>query len=155
MLRSKTQFSIATLLVVTAIVALFVRPTGKSWTDGVYTAYSDTNHRLVVATGIRNDKLLFVAITGDPKHSETSTTSIVTGGSTKDHNWYKLNYPDGTVEMLPKRGVQLFQYIDGKWSESKGDVTPKEYEKFCNSKPEHFTIESLLEFVANQRRNDR
>ena len=155
MLRGKAQFTIATLLVVTAIVALMIRPDGKSWTDGAWTGTSDSDHRLVVATGIRNNKLLFVAITGDPKDSPTTTTSIVTGGSTTDHNWHILKYPDGTEERLPKPNVQLFQYIDGNWSESPGDVTPLEYDEFCASKPKHFTIQSLLAFVENRRRNAR
>ena len=110
---------------------------------------------LVVATGIRNNRLLFVAITGDPKDSPTTTTSIVTGGSTTDHNWHILKYPDGTEQRLPKPNVQLFQYIDGNWSESPGDVTPLEYDEFCASKPKHFTIQSLLAFVENRRRNAR
>ena len=155
MRQRKTQFSIATLLVLTAVVALFVRPSGKSWTDSTWMATSDLDHRLVVATGIQNSKLIYVAITGDPKHSTTSTSSIVTGGVTTDHNWHVVKYPDGTEESLPKQNVQLFQYIDGNWSESPGDVTPEEFDKFCATEPKHFTIESLLEFVDNQRRSAR
>ena len=121
----------------------------------LFTDHSGYEILVMLATGIQNSKLIYVAITGDPKHSTTSTSSIVTGGVTTDHNWHVVKYPDGTEESLPKQNVQLFQYIDGNWSESPGDVTPKEFDKFCATDPKHFTIESLLEFVDNQRRSAR
>ena len=151
MLQGKVQFSIATLLLLTAIVALLVRLNGTRSNARTTMGTSDLENRLVVDTGVRNNKLLFVAITGDPKDSPVSTNSIATSHSSKSRNWHVLNYPDGTEQMLPKPNVQLFQYIDGNWSESSGDVTPLEYDEFCASDPERFTIQSLLEFVDNKR----
>lgn len=121
----------------------------------MWMAVSDRGHVLSVATGIQNDRLIFVAITGDAKDSETLTTSIVTGGGAAGDNWHSINYPDGSKQRLPKRGIQLFQYIDGEWAESSGDVTPDEYEEFLASNPEKFTIQSLKEFVKRSRQNAR
>ncbi|WP_146521898.1 hypothetical protein [Stieleria varia] len=118
-------------------------------------ATSDANHRLLVQSGVRNNKLLFVAIAGDPINSGGSTNGLIRGGGGVGYNWHKIHFPDGSEHSLPKPGSQLFQLIDGEWTESKGDVTPDEFEAFCASKPREFTIQSLLTFVAQQRQDVR
>ena len=149
------QFSIATLLILTAIVALYLVPDEKTWTDSTSMAINDAQNRLLVQSGVRNGKLLFVAITGDPLNSTASTNGIVRGGGGVGYNWHKIHYPDGSEHALPKTGIQLFQLIDGQWAESKGDVTPQEFEAYCASAPQELTIQSLLSFVEQRRQSVR
>ena len=151
----RIQFSIATLLILTAVVALYLVPDDKSWTDSMSMAVNDANHRLLVQSGVRDRKLLFVAIAGEPINSAGSTNGIVRGGGGVGYNWHKIHYPDGSEHLLPRPGSQLFQWIDGQWTESNGDITPEEFTMYCASKPREFTIQSLMAFVEQQRQDSR
>ena len=116
-----------------------------------WTTAEDKTHSFTVAYGFRGDKLEFLALTGIVKSSNESIASIVSGhGTSKGDNWYELNRPDGTRQMLPN-GTQLFEFIDGDWNEKKADVTKTELDAFLSSQASEISIKSLLEFVRSRR----
>jgi hypothetical protein len=115
-------------------------------------------HNYMIQWGVLKEdpgRLAFVAVLGRPSSGGWPANELVKAGSrakggTDSVGYATLKRPDGTEVQLPTSN-QLFEDIDGQYKESPGDVTLAEFDAFRASRPDSYTIESLLSFVQKHR----
>jgi len=104
-----------------------------------YGAGKDGGH--VVSYAFVFDRLSYVVFQNAP-YGET-ITSAVTGSHHK--KW--LTKPDGTKFRLPGEH-RLYEFKDGALITNDRRVTREEFEAFMASNPDEYTLDALLEFLA-------
>lgn len=114
-------------------------------------------HTWVMTYGIEGESLLFYGVNGKPRGPDKTGIGPIIGaegkvwtvdGKTKSKIKYFLGRSDGTEEKVPAK-KQLFQLLDGKWTEAEANISKAEFMKFLSQRGERdYSIEALLKFVA-------
>ena len=122
-----------------------------------------TSHNWMMEYGIRDQELVFLVIVG--RSLSAQVEGIVSEAHVGDADvsfrigrpgaraGFVLKKPDGQMVDILATG-QLFEVIDGQYRQSTERITLNEWNTFQNSAPEHWGIQSLLEFVEALRRKD-
>jgi hypothetical protein len=117
--------------------------------DDAAMAENTKTHVYGVQWGYRGDDLAYVSIVGQrvPAGTVTGIVSGTVSGSRRD---YYVHRPDGSKIPVPGR-IQLFELIDGRYSESTQRVSLAEFTAFRESRPDEYSIAALVRFAEDRR----
>ncbi len=117
--------------------------------DDPLMAASTKTHAYVVQWGYRGDDLAYVSIVGQRLPTE-EVTGIVSGKVSGNRRDFHVRRPDGSEVAVPGK-VQLFELIDGQYSEGTQRVSLEEFTAFTKSKPDEYSIAALVHFAEGRR----
>jgi hypothetical protein len=118
--------------------------------DDPTVAVRTKTHLYAVQWGYRGDELAYVCIVGQRLPTE-EVTGIMTGKVSGNEREFYVSRPDGSKVAVPGK-IQLFELIDGQYSESTKRVSLEEFTAFQKSNPDEYTIAALVHFAEGRRR---
>jgi hypothetical protein len=145
---SRRTYCLVTLAFLSLILPACYRAREKPGFIGESMFRETKTHNLVIQYGFwENGKVEYVTFSGTKKPDRPTDMVIIASAGEDiivECSGSKVNVTD----------YQLFEFVDGKFRKSKGDLTEDEIRAFIESEPDSYTIDALLTFVK-KRRADR